>query len=138
MKPYPLFRKENIPAYLAIMALWAVLSTASAAVLVWISPALSAGMALVWAGASVMAGMLIMFTASVINMRKLGPGFQRLASGEPDPEIPPVWCPVLTAAVNAALTLKERLGTPAQSPNSATAIQGPHDPMDKEVDHVRQ
>ncbi|MDZ7778056.1 MAG: hypothetical protein U5L09_21790 [Bacteroidales bacterium] len=52
-----------------------------------------------------MLGMMIMFGASVINLRKLSPGFKRLAAGEKDPKIPPVWCPVLTAATNAAMEL---------------------------------
>lgn len=57
----------------------------------------------------VICGMLIMFAASVLNLRKLAPGFKRLAEGEENPEIPPVWCPVLTAATNAALRLSEKI-----------------------------
>lgn len=52
-----------------------------------------------------MSGMAIMFVASLLNLRKLTPGFRRLAEGEHDPRIPPVWCPVLTAATNAAVEL---------------------------------
>jgi hypothetical protein len=62
---------------------------------------------LIWAAITSMLGMMIMFGASVVNLRKLSPGFKRLAAGEKDPKIPPVWCPVLTAATNAAIELAE-------------------------------
>lgn len=55
-----------------------------------------------------------MFGASVINLGKLEKGFKRLADGEKDPKIPPVWCPVLTAATNAALDLSEKVQNPEQ------------------------
>jgi hypothetical protein len=109
MKSYPLFRKENIPAYFAVMAAWAVITGASAAALVTMGDPLSLVKALVWAAATTMAGMAIMFGASVINLRKLVPGFRRLAEGRREPQIPPVWCPVLTAATNAAMELASKL-----------------------------
>jgi hypothetical protein len=56
-----------------------------------------------------MAGMGIMFGASAVNLRKLRPDFKRLASGAEDPEIPAVWCPVLTKATRAAVELRENL-----------------------------
>jgi hypothetical protein len=49
-----------------------------------------------------------MFTASVLNLRKLRPGFERMARGEA-PNIPAVWCPVLTRATAAAEELSNRL-----------------------------
>jgi hypothetical protein len=53
-----------------------------------------------------MGGMAIMFGASALNLRKLRAGFARLSKGEPNPQIPPVWCPVLTMATNAAVELQ--------------------------------
>ena len=64
--------------------------------------------ALGFAGVAVMSGMAIMFGASAVNLRKLRPGFERLASGDRDPAIPPVWCPVLTMATRAAVDLSTR------------------------------
>jgi hypothetical protein len=109
MKPYPLFRKENLPAYLLILSTWAVLAVTCAATLVLFAESLSFVVALIWAGVTVMLGMAIMFVASAMNLRKLAPGFKRLAEGQQDPQIPPVWCPVLTAATNAALELQHTL-----------------------------
>lgn len=115
MKRYPISRKENIPAYLTVMSAWAVVSVGLAGLLVLLTGSLSFPVALAWAAATAMSGMGIMFVASIINLRKLAPGFRRLAEGEPDPRIPPVWCPVLTAATNAAMELASkgrRSGTP--------------------------
>ena len=110
MSPYPLIHKRNLPAYLAVMAAWIVVAVLSAAVLRWLANGgIAWGLALIWALVTCMAGMGIMFGASVLNLRKLGPGFARLAAGAEDPRIPPVWCPVLTAATNAALTLNATL-----------------------------
>ncbi|MFN2308623.1 MAG: hypothetical protein ABR553_02650 [Gammaproteobacteria bacterium] len=109
MKSYPLFRKENIPAYLTMMSAWATVAVIAAFGLTAVVPGLPMLTAVIWAGASVMSGMGIMFVASAINLRKLGPGFRRLAEGQRDPQIPPVWCPVLTAATNAALELEGKL-----------------------------
>lgn len=109
MKKYPTFRKENVPAYLAVLLAWVLISCCSAALLSTIVNSISFIVALIWALPSVMAGMAIMFVASVLNLRKLTPGFRRLAEGQQDPGIPPVWCPVLTAATNAALELSERV-----------------------------
>jgi len=105
MKQYPLFRKENIPAYIAVMSVWLIVSISMSAILVFLTGSLSFWIALVWAAVTIMLGMSIMFVASIINLRKLVPGFKRLADGQPDPQIPPVWCPVLTAATNAAKDL---------------------------------
>lgn len=101
-----LLRRENAPAYLTVMTTWACISAVSAAVLkVILAPALTWPAALGWALVTVMVGMAIMFVASALNLRKLRRGFERLANGEHDPEIPPVWCPVLTMATEAALQL---------------------------------
>ena len=119
-----MFRRENIPAYLAVMVCWFVVSAAAALGLHAMAPAVPFGIALVWSLIVVMAGMGIMFGASVINLRRLGPGFRRLAEGQADPGIPPVWCPVLTAATKASLQLAARLraktGTIAVKPEAAT------------------
>lgn len=105
-----LFRRENIPAYLAVMIAWLCCSAASAAVLKrMLAPALAWPAALVWAALSVMAGMAVMFVASAINVRKMRAGFERLARGEQDPAIPPVWCPVLSMAREAAVRLRRSL-----------------------------
>ena len=109
MKKYPIFRKENVPSYLAVLLAWVLISCCSAALLSTTVNTISFIASLIWAALSVMAGMAIMFVASVLNLRKLTPGFRRLAEGQQDPKIPPVWCPVLTAATNAALELSEQM-----------------------------
>jgi len=88
----------------ASIALALLLRTATAHAVGWVA-------ALVFAGLSVMAGMAIMFGASALNLRKLRPGFERMADGERDPAIPPVWCPVLTMATRAAVDLCDRIHT---------------------------
>lgn len=105
MDKYPLVRKENIPAYLTVAAVWFIISVISALTLVVLTKELVFWSALIWAAITVMCGMGIMFGASAINLKKLGPGFKRLADGEINPDIPQVWCPVLTAATNAAMEL---------------------------------
>lgn len=105
MRTYPIFHKRNIPAYLAVMLAWVVISILSALSLQLFAEPVTFWKATIWAALTTMAGMSIMFVASVINLRKLAPGFRRLAEGNPNPEIPPVWCPVLTAAINAAVEL---------------------------------
>lgn len=104
------FRRKNIPAYLAVMAAWICLSAASAAILkLAMTAAVSWWSALVWALMTVMAGMAIMFVASAMNLRHMRKGFERLARGDQDPQIPPVWCPVLTMAAEAAIHLRRSL-----------------------------
>jgi len=105
VKSYPLFRQENLPAYSTVMSAGGIVSVASAAALVVVTDSRLFSVALVWAAATTMAGMAIMFVAGVINLRKLAPGFRRLAEGERNASIPPVWYPVLTAASNAAAEL---------------------------------
>ena len=106
MSSYPLFHKRNMPAYLAVVLVWVVFSILYATVLRWlVAGGIMWGKALIWSGITCMSGMCIMFGASLINLRKLAPGFQRLANGAEDPEISPVWCPVLTAATKAAIEL---------------------------------
>lgn len=100
------FCRENLPAYLAVVAVYLIVAWIIAAVassLLKGSPPFPA----LWVLSlvAVMAGMGIMFGASLLNLRKLRPGFVRLAAGDSDPGIPPVWCPVLTAASQAATDL---------------------------------
>jgi len=110
------FRRENIPAYGAVMGTWFALSaalSAVAAIRLTRKPSYAAvfGFGLV----AVMAGMGIMFTASLLNLRKMRSGFERLAAGDPEPDIPPVWCPVLTTATQAATQLAHSVGEERQA-----------------------
>jgi drug/metabolite transporter (DMT)-like permease len=111
------FRKENLPAYLAVMSVWII----AAAVLASVASAAFSHSS-TWSGwfvfclIAVMCGMSIMFVASLLNLRKMRPGFERLAAGESDPRIPPVWCPVLTAATNAATYLAKNVRSTAHGP----------------------
>lgn len=109
MQTYPLFRKENIPAYITVLVAWALIACCSAVLLTALNNSISFLFALLWAALTVMGGMAIMFVASVLNLRKLTAGFRRLAEGQKDPQIPPVWCPVLTAATRAASELAHRM-----------------------------
>jgi len=106
---YPLWSAGNIRAYAVVMLLWA----GSSVVLAIVLRAAAAGSvgwstALGFSAVAVMLGMSIMFGASVVNLRKLRPGFERLANGASDPAIPGVWCPVLTMATRAAVDLSEK------------------------------
>jgi len=110
MNRYPLFSARNIPAYATVMLLWVVASVVLALLLRAVTAdAVSWVTALVSAAVAVMCGMAIMFGASAINLRKLRPGFERLATGVRDPAIPSVWCPVLTMATRAAVDLSEKV-----------------------------
>lgn len=108
MNYYPLFRKENFTAYTIILMVWAIISIVCAYIVysMFTLPYISA---LIWCVVLVLFGMSIMFVASLINLIKLRKGFKRLEQGYSNPEIPPVWCPVLTAATNAAIELKNNL-----------------------------
>ncbi|WP_298401433.1 hypothetical protein [uncultured Chloroflexus sp.] len=108
MQSYPLFRKENIPAYLTVLIAWGIISCCNAVLLKTMNASLSFLLSLFWSALAVMSGMAIMFIASILNLRKLTAGFRRLAEGQTDPQIPPVWCPVLTAATRAAVELVQR------------------------------
>lgn len=59
-------------------------------------------MELVFSFIMVMSGMMIMFVASLLNLRKMRSGWEKMAKGEQDVDIPNVWCPVLTTAKQAA------------------------------------
>ena len=110
MERYPLISSKNLPAYGVVMGSWLAVSAALAGVLRWLSDSsIPWWTALGFAAAAAMLGMMIMFVASAVNLRKLRPGFERLARGEQDPAIPPVWCPVLTMATRSALELHEKL-----------------------------
>jgi len=107
---YPLFSKKNIPGYNVVMGLWLVISILIAVGILFAgNAAIGWKTATGWSLVSVMAGMGIMFAASAANLRTLRPGFERLASGERNPRIDPVWCPVLTMATRAAVELNEKL-----------------------------
>ncbi len=107
---YPLLSSNNIPAYAVVMGIWIIISLISAFLMRHFSGGVIGWTAaLVLGFASVMAGMGIMFGASAVNLRKLRPGFERLASGEKDPRIPRVWCPVLTMATRAAVELHNKI-----------------------------
>lgn len=107
---YPLLSAENIPAYGVVMGFWIFFSLISAFIMHHVSDsAIGWGAALILGFASVMTGMGIMFGASAVNLKKLRPGFERLAAGEKDPRIPRVWCPVLTMATRAAVELSEKI-----------------------------
>ena len=112
MNKYPLFSPKNLPAYATMMSLWLGASVVIALLLRNMAAgAVGWFVALPVAALGVLSGMLIMFGASAVNLRKLRPGFERLAGGDKDPAIPPVWCPVLTMATRAAVDLAEKVGT---------------------------
>jgi len=108
MNYYPPFRKENIKAYLSVLLIWTFVSLISAIVYTMVTTSPNYIINIVWAAITSTLGMAIMFGASILNLRKLTPGFKRLAEGETNPNIPPVWCPVLTAATNAAIDLASK------------------------------
>jgi hypothetical protein len=107
---YPLVSVRNLPAYGAVMATWAGASALLALVLRATTDGTVGFLAaLAFAGVAVLTGMAIMFGASAVNLRKLRPGFERLADGARDPAIPAVWCPVLTMATRSAVELSEKV-----------------------------
>lgn len=120
MDRYPLVSKQNLPAYAVVMGSWLLVSVTLAGALRLLTGAtVSSWGAVGFAAVAVMFGMAIMFTASAVNLRKLRPGFTRLADGAADPDIPPVWCPVLTMATRSALELSEA-GQPWSASEKAT------------------
>lgn len=76
MKKYPLFRKENIPAYINVMIVWLMVSAVSAVIIASLIDVLTFLIALIITLITTMCGMGIMFGASVFNLRKLGPGYR--------------------------------------------------------------
>lgn len=114
----PAFRIENVPAYLAVMGATVVaglVATALGYATLSTSLRQEAQTSVLLAGlVGAFGGMTVMFTASLINLRKLRPGFARMARGE-EPNIPPVWCPVLTSATAAAEELAQRV-SPRDAP----------------------
>lgn len=110
MQHYPVFSRANLRAYALVLLAWVILSTGFAWLLTSLAgAALSWMRALLFTALAVMSGMSIMFVASLINLRKLSAGFERLAEGVRDPAIPPVWCPVLTLATRSAVQLSSRI-----------------------------
>ena len=111
-EPLKPFRLENIPAYLTVMVAW----VAVAGILAGIANRMfhqkpTSLSLLVFALVCVMSGMAIMFTASLLNLAKMKAGLARLAAGDTNPRIPPVWCPVLTAATHAVTKCARHLAT---------------------------
>lgn len=114
-----IFIRQNAGSYVKVMGVWLLLSIVATAVFIYlVLPAPAWWKVFVWAALTCFGGMMIMFMASVINLRKLIPGFQRLASGEKDPKIPPVWCPVLTLATKASIELSEKIISDNRSSSS--------------------
>lgn len=110
MNRYPILTSRNLPAYAVVMLLWAGFTVVLAVVLRSVTDStVGWATALIFAAVAVMLGMSIMFGASAVNLRKLRPGFERLADGESDPAIPQVWCPVLTMATRAAVDLNDKV-----------------------------
>lgn len=100
------FCADNLRAYFAVLAAWVAVSAAVTGIAGAVVTDRPSFLRLfVTALVAAMGGMAIMFISSLINLRKLRPGLERLARGEPDPEIPSVWCPVLTSATQAARRL---------------------------------
>jgi hypothetical protein len=130
------FKSENIPAYFTVIVVFVVIATLIAGGTYFaVQAGASVGFTLVLtAFVGVMAGMIIMFGASLLNLRKLRPGFERLARGDVDPEIPPVWCPVLTSATEAAKELAKSLNSKDISGNNyhnaAAAAQASKAPIE--------
>ena len=113
MEKYPLLARRNIPAYLVVASLWIGCAAVMAfALRTWSDAAVPWSVGAVWSLLAVMLGMSVMFGASVVNLRKLRPGFERLAAGAGEPSIPTVWCPVLTMAIRATLELSQRVSAP--------------------------
>lgn len=101
-----------MPAYVTVMDTWAAVFVVWAIALVAVSDSVRFGVALVWAAAATMSGMTIMFVASLLNLRKLSPGFRRLAEGEDDPSMPPSGAPYSPPSGQPAVSgLKGRVRT---------------------------
>ena len=106
---YPIFDKNNISAYAIVIGLWVIIAVLIAVGIYYTSGRhIEWRLSLVWSFVSVMAGMSIMFGASVVNLCKMRAGFERLSLGAVNPDIPAVWCPVLTMATRAAVELSEQ------------------------------
>ena len=110
MNRYPILTSRNLLAYVVVMLLWVGFTVVLAVVLRAVTEStVGWAAALVFAAVTVMLGMSIVFGASAVNLRKLRPGFERLADGATDPAIPQVWCPVLTMATRAAVEFSEKV-----------------------------
>lgn len=108
------FRKENIGAYLTVMAIYILLSLCIWFVYSYLTyhetqiGSLKVS-ELLLVLVSVFFGMMIMFGASVMNLRKLRPALQQIADGDTKINIPKVWCPVLTSASEAVTELCKKI-----------------------------
>ncbi|MCM8821811.1 MAG: hypothetical protein NC831_03230 [Candidatus Omnitrophica bacterium] len=110
------FSKKNIPAYFAIMV-----SMVAISFLLWVVYLIFKTktfeisyfglyrMELLFSFVNVIGGMMIMFIASYLSLRKMKKGWEEMAEGKRSVKIPPVWCPVLTAAKDAAEQLIEKI-----------------------------
>lgn len=106
LNPFP---KKNIPAYLMVITSMILIS-----ILLWFFYLIIKTGSfqtsyftiyiteLIFSILMVMSGMMIMFIASLINLQKMKKGWEKMAAGEKNVEIPEVWCPVLTSAKEAA------------------------------------
>lgn len=115
MKQVNPFPKKNIPAYLTVMTSMVLIS-----ILMWFfylivktgtfqtSHFSEFKTELLFSVLMVMSGMMIMFIASLLNLQKMKKGWEKMAAGEKNVEIPEVWCPVLTSAKEAAEQFVEK------------------------------
>lgn len=97
-------RSENIGAYIKIMLVFIMLAIAVSFIYDIIIQQLSTVSlkTFILVLISIFLGMTIMFTASLLNLRKLLPAFEQISQGKTNVKIPSVWCPVLTSASEAA------------------------------------
>ena len=102
-REYPLISKSNFKSYLRVLFFLIVISVVFAILLNFITQDKFI-LKVIFSFFAVMLGMMIMFVASAINLIKLRKGFERLAEGK-EPNIPKVWCPVLTMATRASMKL---------------------------------
>lgn len=105
-REYPLISKSNFKSYLIVLFFLIIISGVFAILLDTI-PHDNLILNVVFSFFAVMSGMMIMFVASAINLIKLRKGFKRLAEGK-KPNIPKVWCPVLTMATRASMELVKK------------------------------
>lgn len=105
------FKKKNIGAYLKVMAVYVVLTIVVSFIYDILYQQLSfvSISTIILVLISIFLGMSIMFTASLLNLKKLLPAFKQMAEGKTNVNIPSVWCPVLTSASEAATEMCEKI-----------------------------
>lgn len=120
------FIRRNLTSYMKVMSVWIILSVLSGGILkLYLAHDILWWGALIWGALTCLAGMMIMFVASYLNLKKLEPGFRRLAAGEKNPEIPAVWCPVLTLATKAAIELVDKVSRLESSSEKMSRLEDP-------------